>query len=70
MTTFRLVLCVDVEAENLDEAYETTYDKMSSLSSPDFEWESSDEAYGEGGEQINEDDLQAARMRGLEKKEQ
>lgn len=61
---YRLVVMVDVEATSLDEAYGKVYTAMTKTGEP---WESTDEAFHDG-EQVDADDLQAARMKYLDKK--
>jgi hypothetical protein len=58
---FRFVICVDVEEKDLASAYSKLYDAMAEISSPQLEWESTDEAYFEDGEEIDPKFLQKAR---------
>ena len=58
---FRFVICVDVEADGLKEAYRSLYKHMGLLPE-DMEWESTDEWYDEDGEQGDPDVLQDVRM--------
>lgn len=57
--TYRLVVCVDVQAGTPEQAYGLTYEGMA-LSGLD--WESSDEWFGADGEIASPDELQSARM--------
>ena len=59
---YRFVICVDVEEQELPAAYAKLYDAMKQISSPQLEWESTDEAYGEDGQEIDPIVLQNARM--------
>jgi len=59
---FRFVICVDVEAKNLEEGYSKLYDTMGKVDCESFQWESSDEAYTPDGELVNSDQLTNARM--------
>jgi len=56
---FRFVICVDIPADSLKEAYIKLYNKMAESG---LEWESSDEAYDDAGEQISEKDLSITRI--------
>lgn len=66
--TFRLVVCIDVEADSLESAYEQVYRALAKLP-PGFGWESSDEAYDEDGDGqgVDEDVLSAARLAVLDR---
>jgi len=66
--SFRLVVCIDVNADSLESAYEQVYRALGKLP-PGFEWESSDEAYDEDGDgqAVDEDVLSAARMAVLDR---
>ena len=59
---FRFVICVDVEADSLEEGYSKLYDTMAKVDTEDFQWESSDEAYTPDGDAVGEADLVRARM--------
>ena len=59
---YRFVICVDVEDTDLSAAYSKLYDAMGKISSPQLEWESTDEAYFEDGEGIDPQLLQKARQ--------
>lgn len=59
--TYRLVVCIDVAAESLDEAYGKMYESLNRLGQ-DLCWESSDEAFTPDGEPIEEVELARARM--------
>ncbi len=54
---WRFVVCVDVEAEGLDEAYELLHAQMAGRV-----WESSNEAYDPRGNRVDEDELAGVRM--------
>lgn len=58
---YRLVVCLDVEAESLKDAYGRVYEAMGKLPEG-FDWESSDEAFDPEGELIDVNDLGRARM--------
>ena len=62
MYDYRIVTCIDIEASSLEEAYEKLYLQFKTLPKG-MEWESSDEAYGPDGEEVEPDELQAARMK-------
>ena len=64
---FRLVVCLDVDASSVEEAYEKVYRIMNGLGSEKLEWESTDEAYNSDGEQIPEEEYQAARLHVFQK---
>jgi len=59
----RFVICVDVDEDNLKAAYLKLATELSKI--PSIEWESSDEAYDDDGEEIDPDILQDIRMRVL-----
>lgn len=70
---YRIVICVDVHADDLEQAYAKVYDYMAcncgitdGAHSPgctnDIDWESSDEAFDHEGEPVDPDVLQEARM--------
>lgn len=59
--TYRFVICVDVEAMSLDNAYSYLYDAMAKISNSTLEWESTDEAYFPDGEEIDPKILQKSR---------
>lgn len=60
-SNFRFVICVDVQAKSLNSAYSKLYDSMKGISSSDLEWESTDEAYFEDGEEVDPNFLEKAR---------
>lgn len=60
MPTYRLIVAIDVDAPNLEDAYETVYRGMGRQFGND--WESTDEAYDGDGEPIDEDTLSQARI--------
>ncbi len=55
---YRFVVCVDIEAENLPEAYEKLLGRMNAN-----DWESTDEVYGPDGEEIGEERFSQARAK-------
>lgn len=61
--TWRLVICLDVEACSLEQAYERVYDIMGTVDSEDFQWESTNEAYDPEGGSIDLEEMQDARMK-------
>jgi len=60
MTAFRLVVCIDIEADSLQEAYGKLWRGMAPTVFEDA-WESSDEWYGSDGEPGTEEELSDAR---------
>lgn len=66
---YRLVVCVDVEAASLQEAYGRVYEAMGKVTGPgsSLDWESSDEAFDDNG-QIDAEELQKARTAYLDKR--
>lgn len=58
---FRIVVCVDIAAASAEEAYAMLTDKLCPVTTPDFEWESTDEWYGEDGARLPDKKVQAAR---------
>jgi len=71
MNTYRLILCIDVDAENLEDAYGEVYRSMGRITGPDtsLDWESSDEWFDEDGELGDPDVFLAARMSFFENKD-
>lgn len=70
--TYRLIVCVDIDSENLSEAYgrlQTCMKAGMAASEPGIAWETSDEWYGEDeyGEAGDPNELQAAIMTQLDK---
>ena len=61
-SVWRLVICLDVEASSLEEAYSIVYDKMKTLDCEEFQWESTDEAFDPDGDPIDEEELVKARL--------
>lgn len=59
-SAYRIVVCVDVHAESLDDAYETVYKGMTES---ELDWESSDEWFDVDGYHGDPDTLQESRMR-------
>jgi len=68
--TYRLVVCIDVPADSLKEAYGKMR-KFVTDGNPEnaLGWETSDEWYGPDGEQGDEVELQAAIMANLKEKD-
>ena len=60
--TYRLVICLDVDADSLEHAYERVYRTMGSVDREDFQWESTDEAYDTEGGEVDPNEMQQARM--------
>lgn len=61
--TYRIVVCVDIDADDLTDAYRQLFKGMAGLCGiTGFDWESSDEWYAEDGQRIEEDALTAVRM--------
>jgi len=58
---YRFVVCVDIEAENLPEAYEKLLGRMNAN-----DWESTDEVYGPDGEEVGEEKFAQARAKVME----
>jgi hypothetical protein len=56
---YRFVVCIDLEAESLSEAYALLYQKMASTF---IDWETTDEAYNPDGSGISGADLSQVRM--------
>lgn len=67
---YRLVVCVDIDAPSLLEAYGKLYETMAKITGPNtgLYWESSDEAYDSDGEPIDEDELGRAQTEYFNKK--
>ena len=60
--SYRLVICIDVDAESLTQAYGRVHEGMSDVNFEGFEgWESSDENFDEDGEAVSPDVMQQAR---------
>ena len=59
--TYRFVICIDINSTSLNEAYSKLYDSMKKISSPQLEWESTDEAYFPDGEEVDPTILQKSR---------
>lgn len=62
--SYRLVVCIDVDAQSTLEAYGKVYEAMGKITGPStgLDWESSDEAYAPNAEPISEEELSKARM--------
>lgn len=63
--SYRLVICVDVEAESLDAAYGKVYKAMGTITGKDtgMDWESTDEWFAQDGEQGTVKEMEEARER-------
>lgn len=60
---YRIVICVDIHAETLEEAYGKLYDFMKQPEGSDLDWESTDEWFDDDGTGPEDPKvLQAARM--------
>lgn len=60
---YRIVICVDIHAETLKEAYGKLYDSMKQPEGSDLDWESTDEWFDdEDGALGTPEELQEARM--------
>ena len=59
--TYRLIIAVDVNADDLADAYARVY-RFMGTTPPGMDWESTDEAYDPDGEIIDADLLQTARL--------
>lgn len=70
--SYRLVVCIDVDATSLLEAYGKVYEAMGRITGPmsGMDWESSDEAYTPNAELIPEEELSKTRMAYLDKRSQ
>jgi hypothetical protein len=64
---YRFVICVDIPADSLKEAYIQLYNKMMESG---LAWESSDEAYDDAGEEISEADLSETRVQAITEMEE
>ena len=59
---YRFIIAVDIDGESLDDAYKKLRAGMAP-SPLTNEWESTDEAYGPGGEPIRKGELEDMRVR-------
>jgi hypothetical protein len=63
----RFVVAIDVDEDDLTKAYiELNKIMHQEVRACDVAWESTDEAFGPDGEHVNPDDLQSARMEGID----
>jgi len=60
--TYRFVVCLDVEADSLEEAYSELYTSMGKVDRSSFQWESTDEAFDPDGNPVTPEEVQEARM--------
>lgn len=67
MKQYRIVVCIDVTAEDAEKAYSKVYDTMMAID-PAQSWESSDEWF-EDGDLMDEDDVSRARLAALAARE-
>lgn len=58
---YRIVVCMDINATSLQEAYSKLYRALDSMSE-DIAWESTDEAFEPEGTPVDPEIMQAARM--------
>jgi hypothetical protein len=65
MKEYRIVVCIDVEAEDAEKAYGKVYDMMMAID-PAQSWESSDEWF-EDGSLMDEESVSQARIAVLAK---
>lgn len=56
----RIVVCIDVDHDTLEDAYREVYEAMTATG---LAWESSDEWFDVDGQQVIEEACQAARMK-------
>ena len=66
--TYRIVVCIDVDAPDLEGAYRAVYDNLSVLPET-MAWESSDEWYAGDGQRIEQDAQDLARATVLQAKD-
>ena len=66
---FRFVICLDVEADSLEEGYSKVYDTMGRISCREIDWISTDEVFDPDGESVPADAIQAARMKKIDEQE-
>lgn len=67
---YRIVVCFDIEAASPEEAYRTLHAKLGPVTTLDFEWESTDEWYGDQGERLSDRKVFAAREAAFKKWEE
>lgn len=60
---YRIVICLDVEARSMTEAYRRVYRKMKKVDCDNFQWESSDEWYMPDGTALEPGNAQDIRMK-------
>jgi hypothetical protein len=68
--SYRIVICVDIDASSAQDAYETLYDAMAEAerNNDDICWESSDEWYDDDGDEIGAEAAQEARLAAFNKR--
>lgn len=59
----RIVICVDIKASSIEEAYRNLYLKMGHLDDKDFQWESTDEWFDPEGNIIDPEEISKIRMK-------
>ena len=59
---YRIVICLDVAATSMKEAYHRVYKKMKKVDCDDFQWESTDEWYTPEAEALEPGACQEIRM--------
>ena len=65
--TYRFVICLDVNEDTLEEAYEQVYKTMGTVDTEPFQWESTDEVFDPDGAHVDPEDVQKARMKVFKK---
>ena len=61
MGTYRIVVCLDIEASSPEEAYAKLYKNMPRIAAEGIDWESTDEWYDDNGAPLSEEQVFAAR---------
>ena len=63
----RICICIDGdESESLEELYKRI--RALFITRPDFDWESSDEWFDDGGSQLTQEEVETIRMRVMKNK--
>lgn len=60
---YRIVVCLDVEARSMADAYRRVYRRMKKVDCEHFQWESTDEWYTPDAEALEPGDVQEIRMK-------
>lgn len=63
MPTCRIIIALDVDTPSLEEAYRKVYRTMKGVDEEDFQWESTDEWFGDDGGLVDADEVQRIRMK-------